>query len=132
MTEKTNAKTMSRPARPAPRRAATGDVAPKETAAAIEQFVIDEAVDAARDAKATAVADIVATLAKHDTHSIAETLQAIMAGASPDDAEVLRKALLAEDEAVYKRLPSHPDEELADGWREGAYPYKNLMSRKAY
>jgi polyphosphate kinase 2 len=132
MTEKTNAKTTSRPARPAPRRAATGDVAPKETAAAIEQFVIDEAVDAARDAKATAVADIVATLAKHDTHSIAETLQAIMAGASPDDAEVLRKALLAEDEAVYKKLPSHPDEELADGWREGAYPYKNLMSRKAY
>ena len=40
MTEKTNAKTMSRPARPAPRRAATGDVAPKETAAAIEQFVM--------------------------------------------------------------------------------------------
>jgi polyphosphate kinase 2 (PPK2 family) len=41
-------------------------------------------------------------------------------------------ALLAEDEAVYKKLPSHPDDELADGWREGGYPYKNLMSRKAY
>ena len=33
---------------------------------AIEQFVIDEAVDAARDAKATAVADIVATLKRSD------------------------------------------------------------------
>ena len=26
----------------------------------------------------------------------------------------------------------HPDEELAAGWREGGYPYKNLMSRKSY
>ena len=25
--------------------------------------------------------------------------------------------LLAEDEAVYKKLPSHPDDELAEGWR---------------
>jgi len=26
----------------------------------------------------------------------------------------------------------NPDEELAPGWREGAYPYKNLLSRKNY
>jgi hypothetical protein len=116
---------------PAPQQCA-GDIAPKDSPEAIENYVIDEAVEAARDAKLSAVSDIVATLAGHDTHSIAETLQAIMAGASPDDAAILRNALLAEDEAVYKKLPSHPDDELADGWREGGYPYKNLMSRKAY
>ncbi len=134
MSTKTNASTKpaARSPRRAPRRATAGDTAPKNTPASIEDFVVDEAVEAARAAKLSAVSDIVATLAKHDTHSIAETLQAIMAGASPDDAEILRNALLQEDEAVYKKLPSHPDEELADGWRDGGYPYKNLMSRRAY
>jgi hypothetical protein len=99
MTEKTNAKTTSRPARPAPRRAATGDVAPKETAAAIEQFVstrpwMPPATPSHRRQRHRRHPR------PHDTHSIAETLQAIMAGASPDDAAILRKALLAEDEAV--------------------------------
>ena len=126
------AKPAARAAHHAPRRVSAGDTAPKDTPDAIEHFVVDEAVEAAREAKLTAVSDIVATLASHDAHSIAETLQAILAGASPDDAAILRNALLGEDEAVYKKLPSHPDEELADGWREGAYPYKNLMSRKAY
>ena len=126
------AKPAAKAAHHAPRRVSAGDTAPKETPDAIEHFVVDEAVEAAREAKLTAVSDIVATLAGHDAHSIAETLQAILAGASPDDAAILRNALLGEDEAVYKKLPSHPDEELADGWREGAYPYKNLMSRKAY
>ncbi len=126
------AKPAAKAAHHAPRRVSAGDTAPKETPDAIEHFVVDEAVEAAREAKLTAVSDIVATLASHDAHSIAETLQAILAGASPDDAAILRNALLGEDEAVYKKLPSHPDEELADGWREGAYPYKNLMSRKAY
>ena len=29
-------------------------------------------------------------------------------------------------------LKKHPDDELSDNWREGDYPYKNLMSRKNY
>ena len=132
MTDTTSQKPAPKSHRSAPRRTTSGDVAPQQTPDGIETFVVDEAVGSAHDAKAAAVADIVATLAKHDTHSIAETLQAIMAGASPDDAAILRQALLAEDEPVYKKLPAHPDEELADGWREGGYPYKNLMSRKAY
>ncbi|MBL8453862.1 MAG: polyphosphate kinase 2 [Zoogloea sp.] len=137
MSTKQDATTSRNTAKPprkasAPRPSSAGDIAPRNTPEALEDYVVDEAVEAARDAKLSAVSDIVATLAHHDTHSIAETLQAIMAGASPDDAAILRNALLAEDEAVYKKLPSHPDEELADGWREGGYPYKNLMSRKAY
>ncbi len=132
MSTSDNASPKSAARRHTPRRAAAGDTAPKTTPQAIEDFVVGEALEAARDSKATAVSDIVASLARHDTHSIAETLQAIMAGASPDDAAILRNALLAEDEAVYKKLPAHPDEELAEGWRDGGYPYKNLMSRKAY
>jgi len=126
------AKPAAKAAHHAPRRVSAGDTAPKDTPDAIEHFMVDEAEEAAHESKLAAVSDIVATLASHDAHSIAETLQAILAGASPDDAAILRCALLAEDEAVYKKLPSHPDEELAEGWREGAYPYKNLMSRRAY
>ena len=68
------------PRKPAARRTSSGDTAPKDSPDAIENFEVNEAVDAARDAKLSAVSDIVATLARHDTHSIAETLQAIMAG----------------------------------------------------
>jgi hypothetical protein len=70
--ESTSKAGAKRPARAkAPRRAAAGDVAPKATAAAIEAFAVDEAVEAARDSKLTAISDIVATLARHDTHSVA-------------------------------------------------------------
>jgi polyphosphate kinase 2 len=126
------AKPAAKAAHHAPRRVSAGDTAPKDTPDAIEHFMVDEAEEAAHESKLAAVSDIVATLASHDAHSIAETLQAILAGASPDDAAILRGALLAEDEAVYKKLPSHPDEELAKDWREGGYPYRNLMLRRNY
>ena len=53
---------------------------------------------------------------------------AILDGASPDDVEALKNALLQSEVAV----DQHPDEELAPGWRDGGYPYKNLLSRKSY
>ncbi|MFV0606396.1 MAG: polyphosphate kinase 2 [Niabella sp.] len=39
--------------------------------------------------------------------------------------------ILKKDHAEDKKK-KHPDDELADGWRDGGYPYKNLMSRKNY
>jgi polyphosphate kinase 2 len=50
---------------------------------------------------------------------------------SKDERENLLKLLLKETKGDenYKR---HPDEVLSDGWRNGEYPYKNLMSRKNY
>lgn len=39
--------------------------------------------------------------------------------------------LLKRDHADTKKK-KHPDDELADDWRDGGYPYKNLMSRKNY
>ncbi len=54
-----------------------------------------------------------------------------MAGASQDDAAVLRKALLVQKDL---QLPTslEPDDELSPDWRNGGYPYKLLMSRKNY
>ncbi len=57
-------------------------------------------------------------------------LQTLIAGASPDEARDLRQALL---QRPPKAAPGvDPDTELSARWREGAYPYKNLMSRKRY
>jgi polyphosphate kinase 2 len=45
--------------------------------------------------------------------------------------KALLKVLL--DEAKEKsKAGINPDEELAPDWRDGGYPYKNLMSRKSY
>jgi polyphosphate kinase 2 len=58
------------------------------------------------------------------------SLQALIAGASPDEVKSLRRSLFAKPEAPAPLVD--PDTELAPGWREGAYPYRNLLSRKHY
>ena len=68
------AKPAAKAAHHAPRRVSAGDTAPKDTPDAIEHFMVDEAEEAAHESKLAAVSDIVATLASHDAHSIAETL----------------------------------------------------------
>ncbi|MFP5325027.1 MAG: polyphosphate kinase 2, partial [Gammaproteobacteria bacterium] len=64
----------------------------------------------------------------------AESLRAILEGAAPDDAKAIRRLL--KEEAQLRRdnakVVLHPDEVLSADWRSGGYPYKNLMSRKAY
>ena len=57
-------------------------------------------------------------------------LQALIAGASPDEVQALRTALSAGPDAT--RAGTDPDIELSARWREGAYPYRNLLSRKSY
>ena len=59
-----------------------------------------------------------------------QRLQALVGGASPDEVKALRRALFPrgrEDTATVAA-----DTELSSGWREGAYPYRNLLSRKNY
>jgi polyphosphate kinase 2 len=59
-------------------------------------------------------------------------LQALIAGASPDEVKALRRTLFRRDEPESGVPVVDPDTELAPGWREGGYPYKNLLSRKNY
>jgi polyphosphate kinase 2 len=113
----------------AARQVSQGDISPEQSREGIDNFVVNEAVDAATLAKTVAVEDIVATLGQTDTPRLAKSLEAIMAGASPEDAAVLRKALLQQP---ITKGAVHPDDELATDWREGGYPYKNLMSRRTY
>ena len=111
------------------RKTATGDVANSETREGIERFEVSEAVAAAQESKVAAVRDIVAHARTGDMAALSDSLQVIMAGASPDDAEALRRALLQVPAPTRDRKP---DDELSPDWRDGAYPYKNLLSRKNY
>ncbi len=116
----------------AARRTARGDIAPRLTADGIATFSVSEAVDAARESKAYAITDITRRALAESTGEAAESLEAILAGASPDDIDALRKVLLKAGDAVRTAERQKTDAELADGWRDGAYPYKHLMSRKTY
>jgi polyphosphate kinase 2 len=121
------------PRKPAgPRQARAGDIAPARTPMTIERFAVREAVDSAQDSKLEAVRDILARAVPGEMAGLAEAMRAIMAGASPDDAIALRNALIDAPEAAFARLPDNPDEELSPDWRNGAYPYRNLLSRKSY
>jgi polyphosphate kinase 2 len=55
----------------------------------------------------------------------------VIAGASPDDAQALRHALFRRETELAPGARD-PDMELSEKWREGGYPYKNLLSRKSY
>lgn len=114
------------------RQVAMGDVAPNTSPEGIERFVVSEKIKSAREATAVAVNDIVNSMPPHDVTGIAKALQTILKGSSPDDAAALRQTLLNQLDSGVVASPRGRDDELAKGWRDGGYPYKNLMSRKNY
>ena len=95
-------------------------------------FEVEESMDAARHSKIIAVRDIVTKTPPHDIQTLASTLEAIIEGASPDDATILRNALLKKAVPGATTMSPEPDEQLSKHWRDGGYPYRNLMSRKSY
>jgi polyphosphate kinase 2 len=114
------------------RRVTQGDVSPRLTKAAIADFAVNEAVDAATESKAYAMRDILSRAAKDDPAGLVESFDAILAGASPDDIVALRRLLSRREEEALHNRRAEADGELADDWREGGYPYKHLMSRRSY
>lgn len=112
-----------------------GDVPPNLEPQALEKYLSNRALRAARGKQSAAVKAILA--GSPPGLSIAqrvEDLRAMIAGVSPDDAAALREAVLSRplgnnDVGV---LLGDPDDVLADDWRNGGYPYKNLMRRSTY
>ena len=92
---------------------AAGDIGPTHNASAIENHAVAENIASATQAEVSA-------------------LQDILAGRSPIDARTLTRAVQEEQ----KEHADHPewsaDDELADDWKNGGYPYKNLLTRKSY
>ncbi len=121
------------------RRVARVDTAPSTRSRALEQFVVAEATEAAQS---QAVSAVLSLLPKADTPAArAQSLRALLDGASADDRRVLRAALTGPQAdaadgtglvADGSGAPQNPDEALAPGWRDGAYPYRNLLRRSVY
>jgi polyphosphate kinase len=109
-----------------------GDISPDLTGAGIERYEVSAATDGARQAKVSAVRDVLANAQPAEMAAVARWLDAVLAGTSPDDFGTLRRVILEQDEPVYGTIPMSADDELVDHWRTGVYPYRNLMSRRAY
>ena len=113
------------------RPARLGDTPPSLRPRAIGRHVVEHATAAARDAQAQAALRLVNDPAAGSPGERASALRALLDGASPDDRKALRKALKANGaDAPGGKLD--PDEALAPDWRDGSYPYQNLLRRATY
>jgi polyphosphate kinase len=132
------AKAAAKPARsPAavekPRRVALGDTAGSGNQESIRRSVVKTNVSARQAGQAAAVRDILSR-PKAGKAEKAESLKAILQGAAPDDAKAIRLLLKGEAKASRRQSAAEvdPNEQLVRDWRSGAYPYKNLLSRRLY
>ena len=126
----------------APRRAKAGDVVDTRSPNAVERTVVDRATTRRETVAAMALADVLAQHARDAGTEAGQAvapvaaadglreIQALIKGASPDEKKALRQLLFETKPAEGPAID--PDSELAPSWREGGYPYKNLMSRRNY
>ena len=117
-----------------PRPVGLGDVPASLGPKALERDTISRAVTRTDTVKAMALRDLLAHHAQGKGGAPGESLrqlQALIDGASPDEVKALRQ-MLFEREPARPTDGTDPDTELAPGWREGGYPYRNLLSRRSY
>ena len=106
------------PRKPAPRRRKAAAPA----ASPIEAGLAAERVRAVQEAGLATARDVAA---RHGS----EGVETLLAGASPDDAAMLRQSL------GLPKPPGSPrrtSDELAPDWRQGGYPYRYKMLRRDY
>ncbi|MGB2758203.1 MAG: polyphosphate kinase 2 [Acidimicrobiia bacterium] len=109
-----------------------GDRSPVLTQEGIEEFEVANSTDSARGSLTSAVRDVLGSADRSQLTEVASWLESVIAGRSLDDVLALDEALRREDEPIYGNIPFSDDDELAESWRSGGYPYRNLMSRKTY
>jgi len=112
-----------------PRRSKAGDVLGRSTPTGLERATVAVRISAAQESKAAALDEIIQAANGAAKTELVQQLDSILDGASPDDIVALKQLLF---QRAPEKLPVSPDDELADDWRKGGYPYKNLMSRKNY
>jgi len=142
MTEVSTTASNAAPAAPAPARKSAPKVS-RKTAAATNSSPASRVNTLARtkarratQTRQTELVEAVNTVVAQDisAQERASALRALLDGASDDDRQALRQALFDEEEPAdnAKGRRRNPDEELAPGWRDGAYPYRRLMRRSVY
>jgi len=112
------------------RAAKRGDIPPRLDPKAIENYVARRATVSARDKMISAAQRLVEDPDAGTPTERAHGLRVLFEGASEDDRKALRKALKGAGRGMAEK--TNPDEELAPTWREGGYPYKNLLRRSVY
>lgn len=93
---------------------------------------MSEATRAARESKAVAVEDILKKNVSSDTDQLLDAFETMLAGASPDDVLSLKEIFARHVLTAKSAKRDRSDCELSEEWRDGGYPYKNLMSRGNY
>ena len=116
-----------------PRRAALGDTLGTKQPTRIRKKVVGQAMEARQGAQLAAVRDILSRKEQSKGEK-AESLRAILEGAAPDDAKAIRQLMRGQAKASARARAEavDPNEQLSKDWRSGAYPYKNLLSRRVY
>ena len=112
------------------RAAAAGDIPPALTREAIAAHVESKATMGAQQELVSAALHIADNKTGQTAAERAKNLRALMDGASPDDREALLRAFRGANTRDLGK--TNPDEELSPGWRDGGYPYKNLLRRSVY
>ena len=119
-----------------PRRVESGDTAPRLDEMGIERDRIERATTRRQTVSVMALGDILTSHAKGQglgdgpPGEWLRQIRALIDGASPDEAKALRRMLFDHESKAEPGID--PDLELAPGWRDGGYPYKNLMARRTY
>ena len=109
-----------------PRKAADGDTIDMRRPPRVRQSVTSQSREAAQGALLAAMNDSV-----DKCSGKSQALSTVLKGSSAEDIAEVRKLLRSGGNAK-RSASTNPDEELARDWRGGAYPYKNLLSRKRY
>jgi len=122
---------LPRPRHPVtPRPVESGDVPPSMQPEALERHVAARALTRAHTVQSMVIADALAP-PHPDVPDVLDEVQAMLDGASADDVRSLRR-LLAQRLAATDDGVNDADTALAAKWREGGYPYRNLLSRRSY
>ncbi len=117
------------------RRVGQGDRPPTLTPTGLARYLPERSTRSARAKQQEAIASIIATGEDGGAEQRIRDLRALLQGASPDDVAAIRDMFLSIPEIADRNARGavvNPDEELAKDWRQGGYPYKNLMRRASY
>ncbi|MFO1217903.1 MAG: polyphosphate kinase 2 [Burkholderiaceae bacterium] len=108
-----------------------GDTPAVLDARGIERHVVQAAAARTQAIQAGVLQDLLARHARGEApQGVIAQLQTLLEGASTDETRELQKLLFREGTPAGRA--HDPDIELSARWREGAYPYQNLLSRKSY
>ena len=111
------------------RKAQAGDVAVGVDEKSIEKYVAGQATQAAQKRRVAAVMSVLDEPGNDKDR--AKALRALIEGSDPEDQKALLKALNKFD-GNRKDAKTNPDDELSKDWKEGGYPYANLLRRSVY